>query len=297
MLTTFAAIGQEVNCRAIVNANQIQGVDKKVFTTLEQAIETFVNTRKWTNDNFQQQEKIEVVFSLVLDAQIEGVEGGYTGSISIQSTRPVYNATYNSTMVNYVDKSLAINYIQFQPLDFADNRVTGSDALASNLTAIIAYYTYLVIGLDYDSFSLNGGTPYYNKALNVVNNAPEGREITGWKASEANRRNRYWLVDQVLNNRFAKFREALYTYHRTGLDLMITDPETARQNMGSIFPDLKQMNLDNPSSLLLQFFFTAKSEEIMDYLQNADRAQKEIVIPICSQIDVRNAQEYFKLMK
>lgn len=297
MLTTFAAIGQEVNCRAIVNANQIQGVDKKVFTTLEQAIETFVNTRKWTNDNFQQQEKIEVVFSLVLDAQIEGVEGGYTGSISIQSTRPVYNATYNSTMVNYVDKSLAINYIQFQPLDFADNRVTGSDALASNLTAIIAYYTYLVIGLDYDSFSPNGGTPYYNKALNVVNNAPEGREITGWKASEANRRNRYWLVDQVLNNRFAKFREALYTYHRTGLDLMITDPETARQNMGSIFPDLKQMNLDNPSSLLLQFFFMAKSEEIMDYLQNADRAQKEIVIPICSQIDVRNAQEYFKLMK
>jgi len=200
-------------------------------------------------------------------------------------------------MVNYVDKSLAINYIQFQPLDFADNRVTGSDALASNLTAIIAYYTYLVIGLDYDSFSPNGGTPYYNKALNVVNNAPEGREITGWKASEANRRNRYWLVDQVLNNRFAKFREALYTYHRTGLDLMITDPETARQNMGSIFPDLKQMNLDNPSSLLLQFFFMAKSEEIMDYLQNADRAQKEIVIPICSQIDVRNAQEYFKLMK
>jgi hypothetical protein len=289
--------GQEMNCKAIVNSNQIQGVDKKIFNTLEQAIETFVNTRKWTDDSYEPGEKIEVVYSLVLDKKIEGVEGGYTGSISIQSTRPIYNSDYSSTMINFVDKDFAIKYIQYQPLDFNDGRVTGSDALASNLTAVIAYYTYLAIGLDYDSFSLKGGTPYFNKALNVVNNAPENREISGWKASESKRRNRYWLVDQILSNRFSKFREAFYKYHMKGLDAMVTDPETARRTINGIFPDLKRIGQDNPSSMLMQFFFNAKSEEIIDFLRNADQADKEIIIPICSLMDVRNAQEYFKLMK
>ena len=294
VLTTNA---QEMRCKAIVNAGQIQGVDKKIFKTLEQAIETFINTRKWTKDTYEPNEKIDVVFSLVLSKKIEGVEGGYTGSISIQASRPIYNSDYSSTTVNYVDKSVAIKYVQFQPLDFNDNRVTGSDALSSNLTALLAYYTYVVIGLDYDSFSLKGGTPYFNKALNVVNNAPENREISGWKASESKRRNRYWLMDQVLSNRFAKFRDAFYNYHRKGLDNMISEPKKARTNMSKIFYDLKKINQDNPSSVLLQFFFNAKSPEIMDFLKNADKSEKDIIIPICAQIDVRNTQLYFKLLR
>ncbi len=288
---------QEMRCKAIVNAGQIQGVDKKIFKTLEQAIETFVNTRKWTKDNYEPNEKIDVVFSLVLSKKIEGVEGGYTGSISIQATRPIFNSDYSSTTVNYVDKNVAVKYVQFQPLDFNDNRVTGSDALASNLTALIAYYTYLVIGLDYDSFSMKGGTPYFNKALNIINNAPENRDITGWKASESKRRNRYWLIDQILNNRFVKFREAFYTYHRKGLDNMISDPKKARTNMNKIFSDLKRINQENPSSVLLQFFFNAKSPEIMDFLKNSPKSEKDIIIPICAQIDVRNTQQYFKLLR
>lgn len=288
---------QEMRCTAVVNANQIQGVDKKVFKTLEQGIETFVNSRKWTKDTYEQNEKIEVVFSLVLDKQIEGVEGGYTGSISIQASRPIYNSDYTSSTVNYVDKDVAIKYIQFQPLDFNDNNVSGSDALASNLTAVLAYYTYLIIGLDYDSFSPKGGTPYFNKALNVVNNAPTNRDISGWQASESKRRNRYWLVDQILSNRFADFRASFYDYHRKGLDLMITQPKEARATMNAIFPKLKTINQENPSSVLMQFFFNAKSAEIMDFLKNATKAEKEVVIPICAQLDVRNAQEYFKIMR
>lgn len=291
------ANAQEMRCTAVVNASQIQGVDKKVFKTLEQGIETFVNTRKWTTDTYEQNEKIEVVYSLVLDKQISGVEGGFTGSISIQASRPIYNSDYSSSTVNYVDKNVAIKYIQFQPLDFNDNNVSGSDALASNLTAVIAYYTYLIIGLDYDSFSPKGGTPYFNKALNVVNNAPENRDISGWKASESKRRNRYWLVDQILSNRFADFRTCFYDYHRKGLDLMITKPKDARASMNAIFPRLKTINQENPSSVLMQFFFNAKSAEVMDFLRNSTRAEKEVIIPICAQLDVRNAQEYFKLMR
>jgi hypothetical protein len=294
---TLSAQAQEMRCKAIVNANQIQGVDRKVFKTLEQGIETFVNSRKWTNDAFESNEKIDVVFSIVLSKKIEGVEGGFAGNISIQASRPVFNTDYASSTVNYVDKNFAIKYIQFQPLDFNDNNVSGSDALASNLTAVIAYYTYLIIGLDYDSFSSKGGTTYFNKALNVVNNSPENRYISGWKASESKRRNRYWLIDQILNNRFTKFRTSFYTYHRLGLDNMITDPAKARKNINKIFYDLKRINQENPSSVLLQFFFNAKSEELMDFIKNADRAEKELIIPICSSIDVRNAQRYFKLMR
>lgn len=297
LIFALNAHAQEMNCKAIVNAGQIQGVDKKIFKTLEQGIETFVNTRKWTKESYETNEKIDIVISLVLSKKIDGVTGGYTGSISIQATRPVYNANYNSTTVNYIDKNVAIKYVQFQPLDFNDNRVTGSDALGSNLTALIAYYTYIVIGLDYDSFALKGGTPYFNKALNVVNNAPENRDISGWKASESKRRNRYWLVDQILSNRFSKFREGYYNYHRNGLDNMISEPKTARQNMNKIFYDLKKINQDNPSSVLLQFFFNAKSPEIMDFLRNADRQVKDLIVPICAQIDVRNTQEYFKLLR
>ena len=296
-LIALSASAQEIKCRAIVNANQIQGVDKKVWKTMEQGIETFINTRKWTNDDFQQNEKIEIVFSIVLDKKIEGVEGGFSGNLSIQSSRPIYNTDYESTMINYVDKRFAIKYIQFQPFDFNDNRVSGSDALASNLTAMLAYYTYLAIGLDYDSFSPKGGTNYYNKALNIVNNAPENREITGWKASESKRRNRYWLIDQILNNRFAPFREVLYDYHRNGLDQLITNPTEARANINSVFPKIKQVNQDNPSSVLMQFFFNAKSQEIMDFLKNAPLADRKIIIPTCAMIDVRNAQAYFKLMR
>jgi len=297
LLSGIFCQAQEINCKAIVNANQIQGVDKKVFKTLEQAVEKFINSRKWTDDTYEPNEKIDIVFSLVLSKQIEGVEGGYSGNISIQATRPVYNSNYASSTVNYMDKNFTIKYIQFQPLDFNDNRVTGSDALASNLTAVLAYYTYLVIGLDYDSFSPKAGTPYFNKALNVVSNSPENRYISGWSARDTKRRNRYWLIDQILNNRFAKFRLAWYNYHRKGMDMMISKPKMARKNINDIFPDIKKINRENPTSVLLQFFYTAKSEEIIDFIKNSSRPEKEIIIPICASIDVRNAQRYFKIMK
>jgi hypothetical protein len=297
LLLPLASQAQEIKCKAIVNANQLQNVDKKIFNTLEQAIETFMNTRRWTGDSYENHEKIDVVVSLILNANIEGVEGGYTGNLSIQSSRPVFNATYTSPITNYVDNGIAIKYIQFQPLDFNDNQVSGSDALASNLPALLAYYTYIIIGLDYDSFSMKGGTTYFNKALNVVNNAPENNRISGWKPNEGNNRNRYWLTDQLLNNRFANFRKAFYAYHRQGLDELTSNPENARTAINNVIQQLATVNQENPTSILLQFFFNAKSEELMEFITNAKPEEKQQLIPLLSQMNVQNAQKYFKLMK
>lgn len=214
---------QEFKAKVIVIAEQVQGTDPQVFKTMEQAITEFINTRKWTSESFTNAEKIECVMTVVVTKLIEGVEGGFTGRISVQATRPVYNTNYTSPMVNFVDKDLSFKYVQFQPIEFNDNRITGSDALVSNLPAVIAYYCYIILGLDYDSFALKGGTEYFNRALNIANNAPENKAISGWKATE-NQKNRFWLIDQILNSRFAGMREVVYKYHRLGMDVLSSDP-------------------------------------------------------------------------
>lgn len=296
LLSVPILYGQEFKCRAIVIADQVQGTDPQVFKTMEQAITDFVNTRKWGNDQFEQKEKIECVFNIVINKVLEGVEGGYGGRLSIQATRPVYGTTYMTNLVNFVDKDFSFKYIQFQPLDFNDNRVNGNDALASNLTATIAYYSYIILGLDYDSYSPKGGTEFYTKALNIVNNAPEHKFISGWKSSEG-QRNRFWLSDQILNSRFAAMRDVMYKYHRTGLDLLTTDEEQARNNISAQFNVLSQINSENPSTHLMQFFFNAKGEEILNFMAKMSIQDKQKYVPMLSALDVSNAAKYADLLR
>jgi len=296
LLFAIKSDAQEFNCKVNVNADQIPGVEAKVFKTLEQSLSDFINTRKWGNDVFQNKEKIELVFTLILSKKIDGVEGGYLGRLSVQSKRPIFNSSYSSTIVNYTDKDLAIKYIEFQPIEFNDNRVVTNDALSSNLPAIISYYCYIALGLDYDSFSLKGGTEFYNKALNIANNAPENNAIVGWKATES-QRNRFWLIDQLHNNRFDKMRTVFYQYHRLGLDLLTSDPELARVNINGLIPILKEVNQENPSSMLMQFYFSSKSEEFQNFISGATMADKQKMIPILSQLDVVNANKYIQLLK
>ncbi len=296
LLFAISGKAQEFNCKVNVNADQIPGVEAKVFKTLEQSLSDFINTRKWGNDVFQTKEKIELVFTLILSKKIDGVEGGYLGRLSVQSKRPIFNSSYSSTIVNYTDKDLAIKYIEFQPIEFNDNRVVTNDALSSNLPAIISYYCYIALGLDYDSFSLKGGTDFYNKALNIANNAPENNAIVGWKATES-QRNRFWLIDQLHNNRFDKMRTVFYQYHRVGLDLLTSDPELGRVNINGLIPILKEVNQENPSSMLMQFFFSSKSEEFQNFISASTMADKQKLIPILSQLDVVNANKYIQLLK
>ncbi|HNB81683.1 MAG TPA: DUF4835 family protein, partial [Chitinophagaceae bacterium] len=272
------------------------GVDQKVFKTLQQAIGDFVNNRKWTNDNFDSKEKIECVFTLILNKTIDGVEGGYQGKLNIQATRPVFNSSYTTPMVNYVDNDIAIRYTEFQPFEFNESHLGNGDPLETNLTALIAYYTYLILGLDYDSFSLKGGNEFFTKAQNIVNNAPEQKLITGWKPTE-NQRNRYWIIDQLLNSRFNDMRTVWYNYHRLGLDQMSSDEESARNTINAIFPMLEKVHTDNPSSQLMRFFFYAKADEIQNFLAKTTMADKQKFVPILTALDVMNAGKYLALLK
>src|SRR6185437_3654279 len=213
---TAATRAQEIKSRVSVVSNRVNNsVDKQTFTTLETALNNFVNNTKWTSDNYGTNEKIECNFSLNLQSTDEA--NVYKATLIIQSGRPVFNSSYVSPVINYQDNDFTFKYIQFQQLDFNDARVTGPDPQVSNLTAVFAYWIDMVLGFDYDSFSPKGGNSYFLKAQNIVNNAPEGRTISGWKAFDGTM-NRYWLVENLLNSKYTIFHDIIYNYYRLGLD-------------------------------------------------------------------------------
>lgn len=298
-LLCFAHIGfgQELNCKVTVRHDRILNVDPQVFRDMERAIANFVNTRKWTSDEFSTQEKIDCTIMFNLVAKLDGVADGYQATLNIQATRPVYNSGYNTSILNFVDKDVNFKFNQFSPLVFDDNRVSSSgDGTTDNLSANLAYYIYLMLGLDYDSYSLNGGNVYYKKAQNIVNNAPEGKGVSGWKAVDGTK-NRYWLIDQMLSPRFVDFHKYWYGMHRLGFDLYYEKPNEARRNILSGIPTLQKLNRDNPNAILVQFFFNAKSTEILNLLSDMPAAERQQYITQLSQADVTNAQKYQALSR
>lgn len=282
---------QDILCKVDINADRIQNVDQKVFAALKKSLTEFVNNRKWTTDNFGPKEKIECSFLLNLTEKVSG-DNIYKATLNIQSSRPVYNSGYNTSMVNFLDREVVFRYDESQTLQFDDNRVVGSDQLSSNLTAIVAYYVYIILGMDYDSFSPKGGSDFFKKAQNIVSNAPEeGKSIKGWKAAEGNR-NRYWIVDQILNPRFEAFRPMYYNYHRKGLDVMSSKPEEARRAMLDCIPILTKVNNENPTSVLFQFFFNAKANEFVNVLTQTPSAERKDYIDQLCKMDVPNTSKY-----
>lgn len=286
---TAVAMAQEINCKVKVLHEKIQGVDNQVFTSMERSINEFINTRKWTNDPFNPNEKIDcnIMFNLVKKVG----EDVYEATMNISASRPVFNSGYTSPTINFIDRDVKFKYSQYTPLEFNDNRVTGNDVMASNLTAVIAYYIYMIIAFDYDSFEKNGGTDYFKRAQNIVNNAPEAKEITGWKAVEGNK-NRYWIVDQVLSPRFKYFREFWYTMHREALDNMYAKPAESEKMIIDGLPKLSQLQKENPGSILIQFFFNAKSDELASLVAQTPREQRAGTVLLLQQMDVPNAQKY-----
>ena len=288
----IAGRAQEFNCKVTVMHDKITGVDLQVFNDMQKALNEFMNSHKWTTDEFSPTEKIDcsILINLISN-KVGGDPEAYTASFSIQATRPVYNASYTSTMVNYVDKDIVFRFSQYNSLRFDDNQVSGTDPMASNLTAIMAYYAYLVLGLDYDSFSPSGGTNFLKKAQNVVNNAPDGKGISGWKSVE-NTRNRYWIADQLLNTRFQDVRNYWYQMHREGLDSMYAKPNESRTRILVNLKKLYQVNRENPNSIVLQFFFNAKSDELLHLLGQAPKQEKGQYITLLTAMDVPNAAKY-----
>lgn len=283
---------QDVQCNFVVTAQAINGVDAKVFKSLQQSLMDFVNQRKWTNDEFGPTEKIVINFNLNVTNKIIDIENGFEGKLSIQSSRPVYGTDYSSTLVNYADNEVRFKYLQFAPIDFNENRVSGNDAVTSNLPAIVAYYVYLAIGMDYDSYKFKGGQDYYTKAQNIVLNAPEGNGIAGWSQNNDKQKNRFWLINNILNPRFLKFRENMYNYHRKGLDKYSADPTAAMKQIQESIEDLNQVNIENPASAIFFLYFSAKNTEYLNFLKKMPRADREKYGLMLSMMDIPNSQTY-----
>ena len=281
---------QELKANITVLSNQVgNNVNPNVFRTLQTALNTFINTRKWTSDNFTPNERIECNFLLQL--QSTGDLNVYNASLTVQAARPVFNTTYLSPIINFKDDNIIFKYVEFQVLEFNDNRVSGSDALVSNLTAIIAYYANMVVAFDYASFSPRGGDPYFTKAQNIVNNAPDGRGISGWKAFDGVR-NRYWLVENMLNSRYTIMHDIYYNYYRLGMDKLYEDENAARAEVINVLNLLNNFITDNPNKMISQFFFQGKATELIKIFSKAPQQDKARASEMLQRLDITNATKY-----
>lgn len=294
LLFVSHANAQELRANVSVQAGPklSTGTDRKVLTTLQGALAEFINNRRWSDDAFTPAERIECNFLLNITDAVGN--NTYKATLTIQATRPVFNASYTSSLLNTQDVNVVFKYVEFQPLEFNEQRIVGNDPLVSNLTATVAYYIYVILGLDYDSFSPRGGDPYFRKALNVVNNAPDGRDVAGWKAFEGNR-NRYWLQDNLLNVKFSRFHDVMYQYHRMGLDLMYEDVNKGRAAIMNCLNMLMAIHEDVPNSMLMQVFFNAKSDELLKIFASAPPQEKARAAQMMAQLDVPNANKYQQL--
>ncbi len=284
---------QEIKANITVMANKVSTqVDKKIFLTLQTALVNFINNRHWTNDAFQPTEKIQCNFLLNIEQDLGN--NVFKGSLTVQAARPIYNTAYDSPIMNFLDDNIAFRYQEFQPIEFNENRVQGNDPVAANLPAVLAYYINLILGFDYDSYSLRGGDTYFQKAWNIVNNAPDGRDISGWKSFEG-QRNRYWLAENMNNNRFALIHDALYAYYRSGMDLFFENENEGRNGIMKCLNYLNTLDSENPNSMILQFFFQGKSSEIIKIFSHGNTDQKSQAKNILTKLDITNSSAYKEL--
>lgn len=286
---------QELNAKVTVNAQRINTtVDRKIFTTLQTQLTNFLNTRKWSGDVFKQNEKIECQFLLNLESVTD--QFFYKGQLIVQSARPVFNSTYQAALVNFQDVDIVFKYVEFQPMEFNENRIQGSDPMVGNLTAVFAFYANLILGLNYDSFAPKGGEKFYQKALNIVNNAPEGQGISGWRVFDG-LRNRYWLSENLSNSRNNILHDVVYAYYRSGLDKMVENEKEARSNILQCLNQLKAFNTENPNSMFVQFFMQTKAQELIGFFKKATPEDQKQAKAILSALDAQNAGMYNEEIK
>lgn len=280
-------LAQELNCSVSINSSQVQTSDAGIFRDMKNAIEQFMNGRKWTNDVFKVHEKIVCNF-LITITKMPAI-GTFTASVQVQSARPVFNSTYTSLLFNFADREWEFDYIESMPLEYNDNTFT------SNLTSMLAFYAYLIIGLDYDSFSELGGTPYYQKALAVVNNAQQSG-TPGWQAIGSNR-NRYWIIENLNNPQMIDLRKAIYTYHRHGLDRFESNPDESREVILSGLKDIKKVRDINPNAILVISFFDAKGKELANIFSDGNIQVRRQAYDIITAIDPSNRSMYEKIIQ
>jgi len=287
---SLIAKSQELQARVTVLSNRVTtNIDRKIFTTLQNQLTNLLNNRKWTNDTYRQNEKIECSFILNIESVVE--TNVYKAALNIQAARPVYHSSYQAALVNFQDPDVTFKYVEFQPVEFNENRVQGTDAAVANLTAVFAFYVYTILGLDYDSFSPKAGDPYFRKAQNIVVNAPEGRGISGWRIFDG-LRNRYWLNENLINTRYNRIHDVIYGYYRNGLDNLYDKEAEARTGILDALIQLQAFGKENPNTMIQQFFMQGKYQELVGIFKKAPAAEKAKAAELLSELDVINAGKY-----
>ena len=280
---------QELKCQLTVNAQKITGVDPSVLQSMQTALTEFMNSKSWTNDQFGPEERIEC--SMFINIESSPAQDVYNASITIQSSRPVFNSSYNSPILNFIDKDCILTYAQNQPLDFNVNQY------ASNLTSILGFYAYVIIGLDYESLAKSGGAKYFTQAEQIMNNVPtSASDSKGWKPFDG-QRNRYWLINNLQTNKYELFKQAIYEYHYLGMDNFYDKPAVARLNVMNALDKLDKIARDNPNGILLAAFFQAKSDELVNVFSGADMSEKSKALTVLRRVDPSNSTKYDKLIK
>jgi len=281
------ANSQELYCNVEVSSKQIQSSDRRVYETMRDAIYEFMNNRNWTNYNYKFNERIEC--SILINVTDRPSSDYFKCDMTIGLIRPVFNSTYNTTLFNFIDKDIEFEYIENQPLDF------NLGSFTSNLTSVLAYYAYIMIGLDFDSFMLNGGDTYYEAAQNIVNSA-QSSTYPGWSSSEGNR-NRFWLVENLTNTSYSGIRSFYYEYHLKGLDIMYEEPDDGRKVILGTLEYLQRVKQSRPGLYLLQILTNSKRDEFVNVFSEGNPSEKTNAVKLLNEIDPSNAMTYQKIIQ
>ncbi|MBL7787383.1 MAG: DUF4835 family protein [Chitinophagales bacterium] len=278
---------QEINAKVTIQAINLQLVDQRVFKTLEKDVRDFINNRRWTDDNYKPEERIDCNILITITKEISNTR--FEANFAIQSLRPVFNSNYNSTVFSFQDKGIQFDYAENDPVQFNDQSYT------SEISSVIAYYVYIVLGLDGDTFAPNGGSGAFSKAQQVVSNA-QTSPFKGWKGFDSNR-NRYWLIDNLLSSRFVKMRQAYYQYHRLGLDNMFNNPTEGRSNVINALAMMEKIRKDNASAMATDIFINTKPDEVIGIFGGASvpPGEKQKAVTSMSAIDPANQQRYMQI--
>ncbi|MDP2088011.1 MAG: DUF4835 family protein [Flavobacteriaceae bacterium] len=282
---TFSALAQEFQCKVIVNSEKIPGSNKQIFSTLEKALNEFVNQKKWANQSFDSKEPIECVFTINILEQPSQNE--FKASIQLQASRPVFNSTYSTPIFNYKDDQFSFRYTEFEPLFYNPNN------FQSNLVSVIAYYSYVVLGFDADTFADKGGNEYYYQAQNVVNLAQQSSYL-GWNSNDG-LRNRYNLINELLSTTFDVVRNSFYQYHINGLDTMFADNYNAKEVILNSIISMDELFNQRPNSILIRVFMDAKSEEIVNIFSDGPKIETQNLKRVLNSISATNSSKWQKI--
>lgn len=284
-----AGFSQELDFTVIINSDRARIQNTDVFNQMKTSFEQFLNGRSWTTDEFRPEERIKG--NLLITINDVPQVGYYEATVQIQTVRPIYGTNYESLVFNFVDRNWNFEYIESYPLEF--NRFT----YLNNISSLLAFYAHIALGLDYDTFASKGGDDFFEVANDIVNNAQQsGRP--GWMQSTSDRRNRYWLINDIYTSSvFSTIREAYYLYHRQGLDILQSDSETAYQNMVQAIRLVSEANKTQPNGIFTISFMDAKSDEISKVLKNASLELRTEAVKLLLEVDPNNARKYNELLK